>query len=63
MPRNEPLVTWSWAFYDWANSAFNTLVATFIYSTYFTQAMAPDEVTGTLWWSRAVAPTRCGPWP
>jgi UMF1 family MFS transporter len=53
--RNAPLVIWSWALYDWANSAFNTLVATFIYSTYFTQAMAPDEVTGTLWWSRAVA--------
>lgn len=53
--RNAPLVIWSWALYDWANSAFNTLIATFIYSTYFTQAMAPDEVRGTLWWSRAVA--------
>jgi UMF1 family MFS transporter len=48
-------VIWSWAFYDWANSAFGTLVGTFIYSTYFTQAMAPDELTGTTWWSRAVA--------
>ncbi len=45
---------WSWALYDWANSAFTTLVVTFIYSTYFTQAMAPDEVTGTAWWSRAI---------
>jgi MFS transporter, UMF1 family len=53
--RNVPLVIWSWALYDWANSAFNTLISTFIYSTYFTQAMAPDEVRGTLWWSRAVA--------
>jgi MFS transporter, UMF1 family len=53
--RDDPLLIWSWALYDWANSAFNTLVATFIYSTYFTQAMAPDEVRGTLWWSRAVA--------
>jgi UMF1 family MFS transporter len=53
--RNAPAVIWSWALYDWANSAFGTLVATFIYSTYFTQAMAPDEVSGTLWWSRAVA--------
>ena len=50
-----PRVVWSWAFYDWANSAYGTLVVTFIYSTYFTQAMAPDEVTGTTWWSRAVA--------
>ena len=48
-------VIWAWACYDWANSAFTTLVITFIYATYYTQAMAPDEVTGTLWWSRAVS--------
>jgi UMF1 family MFS transporter len=53
--RDVPRIVWSWAFYDWANSAFNTLIGTFIYSTYFTQAIAPDEVTGTAWWSRAVA--------
>jgi UMF1 family MFS transporter len=48
-------VIWAWALYDWANSSFTTLVVTFVYATYFVQAMAPDEVTGTLWWSRAVA--------
>jgi UMF1 family MFS transporter len=53
-PRDVPRIIWSWAFYDWANSAFTTLVVTFIYSTYFTKAMAPDEVTGTAWWSRAI---------
>ena len=53
--RDDPVIVWSWALYDWANSAFTTLVGTFIYSTYFTQAMAPDELTGTTWWSRAVA--------
>lgn len=53
--RDVPKVIWSWALYDWANSAFTTLVVTFIYATYFTKAMAPDEVTGTAWWSRAVA--------
>ncbi|MES2304744.1 MAG: MFS transporter [Gemmatimonadota bacterium] len=53
--RDQPRVIWSWALYDWANSAFTTLVVTFIYATYFTKAMAPDEVTGTAWWSRAVA--------
>ncbi len=53
--RDLPKVVWPWALYDWANSAFTTLVVTFIYSTYFTKAMAPDEVTGTAWWSRAVA--------
>jgi UMF1 family MFS transporter len=52
---DNPKVIWSWAMYDWANSAFTTLVVTFIYSTYFTKEMAPDEGTGTLWWSRAIA--------
>ena len=55
VPRDAPRVIWSWALYDWANSAFTTLVVTFIYSTWFSKAMAPDEVTGTAWWSRAVA--------
>jgi UMF1 family MFS transporter len=54
-PVDQPKVIWAWALYDWANSAFTTLVVTFIYSTYFTKAMAPDEVTGTAWWGRAVA--------
>ena len=54
-PRDVPRVLWSWALYDWANSAFTTLVVIFIYSTWFSKAMAPDEVTGTAWWSRAVA--------
>ena len=48
---------WSWAFYDFANSPFTTLVVTFVYATYFTQAIAPDPITGTALWSRAVALT------
>lgn len=54
-PRDDPKTIWSWALYDWANSAFTTLIVTFIYATYFTKAMAPDEIIGTAWWSRAVA--------
>jgi len=52
--RDVSRVIWSWALYDWANSAFTTLVVTFIYSYYFTQAIAPDGITGTTWWSRGV---------
>lgn len=44
----------SWAFYDFANSPFTTLVVTFIYSKYFAQAIAPDDITGTVLWSRGV---------
>jgi UMF1 family MFS transporter len=52
---DDPKIIWSWAMYDWANSAFTTLVVTFIYSTYFTKAMMGDEIIATTWWSRAVA--------
>jgi UMF1 family MFS transporter len=33
----------AWCFYDWANSAFTTLVVTFVYATYFTKTFAPNE--------------------
>jgi UMF1 family MFS transporter len=54
VPRESSRVIWSWALYDWANSAFTTLVVTFIYGTYFSEAMAPDPITGTTWWGRAI---------
>ena len=28
----------SWAFYDWANSPFITVVTTFVFAAYFTKA-------------------------
>ena len=45
---------WSWCLYDWANSAFTTLVVTFIYSAYFTAAFADDPGRGTALWSRGI---------
>jgi UMF1 family MFS transporter len=48
---------WSWAFFDFANSPFSTLVVTFIYAAYFTQAIAPDPISGTALWSRGVTAT------
>ncbi|MBO6575533.1 MAG: MFS transporter [Rhodothermales bacterium] len=45
----------SWSLYDFANSAFTTLIVTFIYAAYFTQAIAPDPETGTSLWSIGVA--------
>ena len=38
----------SWTLYDFANSAFTTLVVTFIYSTYFTKSIAPNEIDGSV---------------
>jgi MFS transporter, UMF1 family len=55
--RGSPLAVWSWSLYDFANSPFTTLVVTFVYATYFTQAIAADPISGTELWSRAVALT------
>ena len=52
---DDPKILWSWAMYDWANSAFTTLVVTFIYSTYYGKVFWPDEKIGTNWWARGVA--------
>jgi UMF1 family MFS transporter len=53
--RDVPKTVWSWAFFDWANSAFTTLIVTFVYATYFTGAFAPNKDVGTLWWGWAVS--------
>ena len=47
----------AWVLYDFANSPFTTLVITFIYATYFTEAIAADTIEGTVLWSRAVTIT------
>ena len=44
----------SWALFDFANSAFTTLIVTFIFSKYFAEVIAPDPIRGAIWWTRAV---------
>jgi len=46
-----------WVMFDFANSAYTTLIVTFIYGTYFVKAIAPDEIVGTALWSRGVTVT------
>ena len=41
--------------YDFANSAFTTLIVTFIYGVFFTQSIAPDANYGTTLWARAIS--------
>ncbi len=45
----------AWALYDWANSAFPTVITTFVFAAYFTKGVAVDEVTGTSQWGWAVS--------
>jgi UMF1 family MFS transporter len=44
-----------WCFYDWANSAFPTVITTFVFAAYFTKAIAADEITGTAQWGYAIS--------
>ncbi|MDH3195548.1 MAG: MFS transporter, partial [Hyphomicrobiales bacterium] len=44
-----------WCLYDWANSAFPTVITTFVFSVYFTQAVAETPIIGAVQWSRALA--------
>jgi len=45
----------SWCLYDWANSAFPTVIVTFVFAAYFTQSIAPDAITGTAQWGLALS--------
>jgi len=44
----------SWSFYDFANQPFSTIVVTFLYSSFFVQNIAPNEVIGTKMWTNGI---------
>jgi UMF1 family MFS transporter len=44
----------AWCLYDWANSAFPTVIVTFVFSTYFVSAIQTDTAVGTAQWSQAL---------
>jgi UMF1 family MFS transporter len=41
----------AWAFFDWASSPFFAVVITFVFATYVTTVVAPNEIEGTAVWS------------
>ena len=45
----------SWCLYDWANSAFPTVITTFVFAAYFTKGVAADEISGTSQWGYALS--------
>lgn len=44
-----------WCLYDWAMSAFNTVIGTFIFSVYFARGIWGDEVSGSAVWGNTLA--------
>jgi MFS transporter, UMF1 family len=44
----------AWALYDWANSAFSTLILTFVFASYFTSSVMDDAVKSASLWSASI---------
>ena len=44
----------SWAMYDWANSAFFAVIQTFVFATYFLQSVAENETLGSTQWGNTI---------
>ena len=47
----------NFALYDFANSAFTTIIITFIFATYFAKQIAPDPVMGQSYWGWTIGIT------
>lgn len=45
----------SWAFFDFANSAFSAIIQTFVFAAYFTQEVAKTPMIGTSEWGAAIS--------
>lgn len=44
----------SWALYDWANSAFFAVIQTFVFATYFMQSVAKNDTLGSTQWGNTI---------
>ena len=47
----------NFALYDFANSAFTTIIITFIFATYFAKQIAPNPVLGQSYWGWTIGVT------
>ncbi len=45
----------AWCSFDWANSAFPTVITTFVFAAYFTKGVSVDVTTGTAHWGYAMS--------
>ncbi|MBP7337351.1 MFS transporter [Niveispirillum sp.] len=51
VPGLKPPAIAGWCLYDWAMSAFNTVIGTFVFSVYFTKGVAADPDQGSADWA------------
>ncbi len=52
--KESTLSLFSWAMYDWANSAFFAVIQTFVFATYFLQSVAENETLGSTLWGNTI---------
>jgi MFS transporter, UMF1 family len=52
--RGSRAAIFAWCLFDWANSAFPTVITTFVFAAYFTQGVAPDPELATTLWGQAI---------
>ncbi|QQG36084.1 MAG: MFS transporter [Micavibrio aeruginosavorus] len=45
----------AWCLFDWGNSAFSTVIVTFVFSVYFARGIVGDETAGSAQWGYALA--------
>lgn len=45
----------SWAMYDWANSAFFAVIQTFVFATFFINSVATSETAGSTLWGNTIS--------
>ena len=53
--KNKEIIAWS--LYDFANQPFTTLIVTFVFSKFFVEVLAKNEIVGTSLWSLGIAIT------
>ena len=53
--RKDRRAVLGWCLYDWANSAFPTVIVTFVFAAYFTRAVAETPEIGTAQWGTAMS--------
>ena len=61
-PPRRPAGVFAWCLYDWANSAFNTVIGTFVFSLYFARGIYGDpagdgcgeDPAGSALWATAI---------
>ncbi|MGH8640796.1 MAG: MFS transporter, partial [Burkholderiales bacterium] len=54
-PGVQPREVWAWAFYDFANSGYTTVVITAVFNAYFVAEVAGRAPWATLAWTSALA--------